>query len=386
MNQRIYPGCIVNRFIIVLLTLSFFISLNLYADEKEDSYGLEVVTSSSEKRTETPKEKSRIGCRSQEDSYNRYVKPVKDYSKRDEDSLKKHLECWKDRDVMIKLARIYVKRKQFYLAKQVYKEAGMQKEIQLVEQLIKKAEKPEDRQKFMQQSLKIAGKLRKKATELKQLGITFSIIGPLFAGAGFGLFLHDKAFNGSNSPTAQYSLMFSGLSLLAGGLTMNYFAEYKRAIADTYIDIANNNYEAGATPTQYYEFSGKEAQTRKKMIKKLRAHGASLLALSAPLIIISTFSMIDAYNWVAGGNSIFDIDDFLGAILYGVLRIEFVIIGEILTLVPGMVCLIAGFNMIVRSYEWESTDKPKSALTLNSITPMINPITRSYGISVGFSF
>jgi hypothetical protein len=42
--------------------------------------------------------------------------------------------------------------------------------------------------------------------------------------------------------------------------------------------------------------------------------------------------------------------------------------------------------MIAHSYRWEKNEKTKSALTLSSITPMIDPITGSYGINVGFSF
>ena len=371
----------VSILIVLLMTGTY-----IYAEEKDESYGLIIESKKASKKTEVPKEKSRIGCRSEADSYRRYVKTIKGYSKGDENKLKKHLECWPDRNVMLMLAQMYVKRKNFYLAKKVYLEAGAEKEALLVDKILKANEKKGDRERFIQKSLKISGQLKRKAHELKQLGITFSIIGPMLAGTGFGLFLYDKAFGVYNSPTAQYALMFSGLSMLGGGITMNYFADYKREMSYAYQDIATDHYEIGATPTQYYEFSGLETKTRKKMIKKLRAHGASLIILSVPLIIISAFSMVDAYKWVAGGHSIFDIDDWVGGLFYNLFRIPAVIIAEVLTLVPGITCLIGGISMIVRSYEWENKNKPKSVLTLSSITPMIDPVTRSYGISVGFSF
>lgn len=370
---------------IIFLTASILTSFNLSAEEKEDSYGLVVKGSSSSKKTEMSKEKSRIGCRSEANSYTRYVKPVKGYSKRDEVSLKKHLECWEDKDVMIMLAKIYVKRKSFYLAKKVYLEIGAQKEVQLIDEILKANEKPENREKFMQQSLKIAVELKKKSEELKALGITFSIIGPMLAGAGFGLFLHEKAFDGQNSKTAQFSLMLGGLSLLGGGITINYFADYKRAISESYRDIAWNHYEIGATPTQSYEFSKIEAQTRKKMIRKLRAHGASLILLSIPLFIVSGFSIYEIYQ-AATREPTYQFRTFTGAILFWVYRYPLAIIGGIVTLVPGIACLIGGISMIVHSYRWEKNENPKSAITLSSITPMIDPISRSYGINVGFSF
>ncbi len=328
-------------------------------------------------------------CLPRDESFKKYVEKssfARSYEESEKEIklLKKHLECWKDQEVLLKLAKIYIKRDDFYLAKQVYEAAGAEKELQLLEIIIKDFDTPENKKKFMEQSLNTAKDLKKNAKEQKALAVTFSIVGSLFAGAGFGLFLNGKAFDGYDLKFAYYPLMFTGLSLIGGGIITNYSADYKKAVSETYLDIANNHYEIGASPSQYYEFSGKEAATRKKMVKKLRTHGTSLIVLSVPLFIISAFSMYDAYNWFFYGRPL--ADDLGDAIILGLVATGFTIAGELATIALGVGCLVGGITMIVYSNKWEKGREPKSILELTNVAPIIDPVSKTYGLSMGFSF
>ena len=59
---------------------------------------------------------------------------------------------------------------------------------------------------------------------------------------------------------------------------------------------------------------------------------------------------------------------------------------QILTLIPGGVTLAGGVVMIVFASTWSRLKTKPSLFTLKSISPMINPVTKTYGISMGFSF
>ena len=286
-------------------------------------------------------------CLPRDESYKRFVEKTS-LAQSDEENeksirlLKKHLLCWKDKEVMIKLAKIYIKMENFYLAKQVYEEAGAEEELRLLEIILKDFDTPENKNKFMLQSHKISKDFHKKAKEQKQLAITFSIAGSLFAGVGIGLFLNGKVFNGFDLKVAYYPLMFAGFSLIGGGIINNYSAEYKAAKADTYLDIANNHYAVGSTPSHYYQFSEKETETRKRMLKKLRIHGTFLIILSVPLFITSAFSMYDAYRWVFKGQPL--ADDLGDAIILGLVATGFAIAGELATIALGAGCLVGGIT------------------------------------------
>lgn len=328
-------------------------------------------------------------CLPRDESYTKYVEKAsfaKSYEENEKaiKLLKKHLKCWKDEEVMLKLAKIYMKRNDLYLAKQVYTEVHAEKELQLLEIIIKDFDTSENKKNFMEQSLNISKNLQKKAKQQKGLAITLSVVGSIFAGAGFGLFLNGKAFDGYDAKLAYYPLMFGGFAFIGGGIINNYSADYKKAQAETYLDIANNHYEVGATPSQYYEFSGKETQTRKKMVKKLRTHGTSLIILSVPLFIISAFSMYDTYNWFFYGRPLSD--DLGNAIAFGLIAGGFAIVGELVTIALGSACLVGGIMMIVYSNRWEKAQKLQSVIELTSIAPMIDPVSKTYGLSMGFSF
>jgi hypothetical protein len=327
-------------------------------------------------------------CREYSESFKYYVKRAERHKKEKniEDAIldyKKHLRCWKDKEVMLKLARIYVKRKDFYLAKMVYEEAEAQKEIELIDVILKDLDTDENRQKFMQHSLKIANDFKKEAKSQKQLAVALITIGTAFAATGLGLFIHERAFDGNCPKPASYSLMFGGLSLIGGGIAVNFFSDLNKVKSTTYAGIADNHFEVGATPEQYYEFSKNEVQTRKKMVRKLRVHGASFIILSAPLLLLSAFSFYDTFHHDSE-NSI--TKSYASEAAKGVSFAGAVIFLEIATVGAGALFLGSGIKMIATSYKWERKERPPNVIELTNISPMINPVTKTYGISLGFSF
>jgi hypothetical protein len=54
--------------------------------------------------------------------------------------------------------------------------------------------------------------------------------------------------------------------------------------------------------------------------------------------------------------------------------------------VPALFSIVIGANMMAKSSKWGKFNDEPTLFTLKSISPMINPITRTYGISMGFSF
>ena len=42
--------------------------------------------------------------------------------------------------------------------------------------------------------------------------------------------------------------------------------------------------------------------------------------------------------------------------------------------------------MIVYSNRWEKNQKPKSVIELTNLAPIIDPVSKTYGLSMGFSF
>jgi hypothetical protein len=64
----------------------------------------------------------------------------------------------------------------------------------------------------------------------------------------------------------------------------------------------------------------------------------------------------------------------------------FIIPVKILLSIPGTLLMGKGISMIVRASRWSRLKDEEQFITLNSISPTFNPITKTYGISMGFSF
>jgi hypothetical protein len=102
-----------------------------------------------------------------------------------------------------------------------------------------------------------------------------------------------------------------------------------------------------------------------------------MFIISMPLIVLSISSFFETHkseftNCGHGGH--FCLGEFI---------VHFC---QLITLAPGLASMIGGIVMMVKGSKWESQKPQETIFTLKSISPMINPITKTYGISMGFSF
>ncbi len=234
---------------------------------------------------------------------------------------------------------------------------------------------------------KIKSAAEKKKTELlyksetsREVAVPLLIIGPVLAGAGFGLFLHDKAFDGKNSPSAQYSLMFAGLSLIGTGVTFNYYSDYYRNRYQAYDIVTQKEFDPEMRANSKNFFTQVENQARKSTVKTLRIHGTVLILLSLPLFALSSYSIIETWgywekNGLPGPN-----------IMIAPFITGFIFLSEIHNFFFGIASLTGGIIMLAKASKWEKLSTEPSIFTLNSIAPIIDPVSKTYGLSLGFSF
>ena len=164
-------------------------------------------------------------CLPRDESYNKHVKPSHKTNAKSIDSLKKHLKCYQEKEVFIKLAKAYEYDQKYYLAALAYKDAG---------EMIKFNEMEKKRKTFIEgqnfNSLLAYQKgtiLKKKYRVQKIIGVTSIAAGAILAGSGLGLFIHNK-YGGSHSRSAQYSLMFGGMMLLSVRYSIKCFFRIKQ--------------------------------------------------------------------------------------------------------------------------------------------------------------
>ncbi len=247
---------------------------------------------------------------------------------------------------------------------------------------ILKKEKPFNFEELVKISKNRSYKYKNKSKRLLKASVTTLIAGPILIGAGFGLFLHDKAFAGHNSSTAQYSLMFSGFTLLGTGILLHGISDFYYNKHKSLLDLNSNNYRTSSDDF----LLKKTVLSKKASVQNIKNHGNILIITSIPILALSIFSMYEAYNYVSSGKTISKQMDPVKGAFYYIFRGTAVTIGEILTLVPGVACLVGGIIMIAKANNWSKLKTGDTLFTLNNISPIINPITKTYGVSMGFSF
>jgi hypothetical protein len=239
---------------------------------------------------------------------------------------------------------------------------------------------------------KIKSAAEKKKTELlyksetsRKVAVPLLIIGPVLAGAGFGLFLHDKAFDGKNSPSAQYSLMFAGLSLIGTGVTFNYYSDYCQNRYQAYDNVTQKEFDPEMRVNAKDFFTQTENQARKLSVKTLKIHGTVLILLSLPIFALASFSIYEMVQYINEVCLFCDISHNAG---FGGVLISYVAIhaNQVLLFAPGLASLTGGIIMLAKASKYEKLNTEPSILTLNSIAPIIDPVSKTYGLALGFSF
>lgn len=330
-------------------------------------------------------------CFPKEVSYIKYVENTslaQSYKKNEKsiELLKKHLKCHPDKNVFFKLAVIYEYIGKHYLAELAYKKAGRDDEYKRMELLRIKNNIEYGDTRIRQLTGKKAAEFEKSYKRRRTTAISLLTTGVVLFGTGFGLFLHDKAFNGKNSPTAQFSLMFAGLSLMGGGIAANGFAAYYKHLHQSFLSMSEKSYSQNDIMNADYVFTVAENNGKRNSAQEFRNHGGLMIMISIPMIALSIYSMYEAYKYVSSGKTITGDMEIVPGIFYYIFRITMVVIGEAITLVPGLFSMTSGILMLNKASNYEKLNTEPSILTLNSITPVIDPVSRTYGLSMGFSF
>ena len=218
----------------------------------------------------------------------------------------------------------------------------------------------------------------------KSVATAFHIIGSIAFATGLSLFIHDKT-GGENSLSAQYTLMLGGLSLIGGGTAISNVASESLVISKGYKEIAEKHTgDNGSTLEEYYSNSGIQAKNRKEIAKSFETHGAVLIALSIPMFVIAIYGFVDSQKYIYKKYENEDSGDSVSRNIESDLLVTRV--AQVLTLFPAVLSLTGGIIMLAKASKWEKLDTEPTILTLNSIAPMIDPVSKTYGLALGFSF
>jgi len=218
----------------------------------------------------------------------------------------------------------------------------------------------------------------------KSVATAFQIIGSIAFVTGLSLFIHDKT-GGENSLTAQYTLMLGGLSMAAGGTAISNVASESLIISKGYKEIAekytgDNRY----TLEEYYSNSGIQAKNRKEIAKSFETHGAALIALSIPMFVVAIYGFVDSKKYIYKKYENEDSGDSVSRNIESDLLVTRV--AQVLTLFPAVLSLTGGIIMLAKASKYEKLSTEPTLLTLNSVAPIIDPVSKTYGLSLGFSF
>ncbi len=292
---------------------------------------------------------------------------------------KKHLRCWDDKEIYIELGELYESQGKYFLAGIAYKKGKAKEKLTRVVEKQAQTINADKNNDFEILSLQISDKFLKKHKEQTFFRNAFFIIGPIALATGLGLFIHDKV-GGENSLTAQYTLMLGGMSLISGGFILNAVAKDSQRISLAY-GVFSQSFrgDGGTTPDEFFVNSGIDARTRKALAVSYRKNGAGLMLMSIPMFALAIYGFFDSYNYYREQNK-----DSTGGLFSGIEMLGH--IPQLLSLGSGLVSFVFGSIMLAKASKWENLSTEPSILTLNSITPIIDPVLKTYGLSMGFSF
>ncbi len=358
----------------IICIISFF---NLFAEDDDKDSLLSTKMNTSAEKTETFDKEE---CYPLEESYKRFVFEARylimtgkyRYVKR---YFEKHLVCWNDKDVYNEFAEFYESKQQFYLAGIQYKKAGNTEKYNETEQKRAKDLNNLGEEEFRAEYIKSLKNYKIR----KVTATTMFFAGSLALVSGLGLFIHSN-IGGTNSLSAQYSLMLGGLSLIAGGVAVDMGADHAKNFYDVGLKYAGND---NTLPKEFYYYSGAQSEVRKMSAKSLKNHGAALMIMSIPMFAIAAYGFYDNYKYSQKKNS--DDED---SNWFNIDKEMFYLscFFQTFSFLPAITSLIVGSIMLAKASKYEQLNTEPSLLTLNSIAPMINPVSKTYGVALGFSF
>ena len=296
---------------------------------------------------------------------------------------KKHLKKQKDPKVFLELATLYEIQKKYSLAGLAFKRTGMIDEFNKMEQLRLKDFKDAGSQEVWGSAQKQSLIFKKAHTRKRAAGISMAILGASAIVAGAGVL---GAYGGGGLLIGT-PLMFGGLTLISSGLVIDSSAKYDLKASQAFDKMSVSYYDSVTSAMEYYEASGIKLSVMKEASVDFRKKGVALTAISIPLIIASIGCFINA-SMMSDGNKPDDdatMDEAMGDLGNAFAAGITVGVG-IAAIVPGVIILSGGITLLSMSSKWSKLNPQAGLVTLNSITPMIDPVSKTYGLSMGFSF
>lgn len=182
-------------------------------------------------------------------------------------------------------------------------------------------------------------------------------------------------------------LWSAGLTLISGGLILRSSANYKLLTSEEFIKISTLGNHPEIDTYKFYETSGIKRSVKKNASYKFRTNGIILTAVSIPLFALSIGGFIGSAQISKENSKNSDdqtMDEAMGSMGNAFAAAGFFVLG-ISSIVPAVMILSSGITLIAISSSWK---KPgvEPVLTLNNISPIIDPVSKTYGMSAGFSF
>ncbi|HPG36429.1 MAG TPA: hypothetical protein PLD55_07590 [bacterium] len=178
-----------------------------------------------------------------------------------------------------------------------------------------------------------------------------------------------------------------GLTLISSGLILRSSADYKLLTSEEFNKISILGDHPDIDAYQFYETSGIKRSVKKNASYKFRTNGIILTSISIPLFALAIggfvgSAQIDKENREESDDQ--TMDEAMGSMGAAFASVGFFILG-ISSIVPAVLILSGGITLLSISSSWKRLGA-EPALTLNSISPIIDPVSRTYGLSAGFSF
>ena len=326
-------------------------------------------------------------CYQKEKAYKKYVTKSDLYKKDGKygeaaTALVKYLKCYPEKEVFIKLANLYEYQRKYYLAGVTYKNAGMEAEYNELEKRRLSKITTQTLSNVDEKINSMAERYLKTGHDLKNGALALFITGSALAIAGGGIFISNKAFDGNTSELIQYSLLIGGFSAIGAGFSTNFNGDHYINKSES---LKNFNIkqvaDLGTTSNEYFVYSGAESNAKKMSAKSLRNAGIFMLAVSVPIFTFSMFSIFDDYDHTFKNDN-----DNLHTEYSGGAEFLFVCTAKGLLMPPALLFMLRGVIMLAKASKYEKLNTEPNILTLTSITPVINPVSRTYGLALGFSF
>ena len=222
----------------------------------------------------------------------------------------------------------------------------------------------------------------------KGFAVTAFIAGLGVAGAGLGLAIKGEDFHDLPGFVTSW-MMAGGLGLFGAGFAINSSSELSWNRYRHYLAVSKNDSPAMSLQDEYEKKIFIERSARKTSVKTTENHGIAMICSSVPIFAVSIYSIVSSAIYFSKEIEVSDEDCSHGCTSEAERRFFIVLamMPAFVTLAPGIAILTIGITQIKKAHLWEREGHSiKPLITLDSVAPMIDPVSKTYGLSAGFSF